>query len=150
MYFPLCSKLFLTSFFGRFAINVHALQDECNCFYRWHRATMRINCYTLFNGKKNLLTLVYRLSTFSTMKRRRWERIEIFDVNCDRCHSRLLTAHCFFISFFFLLFDLIENCVAVNIERTRKLISRLHEEKMKHKMKPLSLFEASYYNSTKR
>lgn len=140
--------------FHRFAINVYALQDECICFHResgiewrWKQIVTRFS-----SREENLLTVVYRLSMYSrrgeTRDDRERESGEIFEINCDRLLPFPFIPASFFallfyffsfssfLSFFFFRF-FIENSVMVNIERMRKLISRLHGGKMKYKMGPL-------------
>lgn len=124
------------------------------------RVAMKTNCYTLFlTGRKSIdsgVSFIYVFSTrrYDREREREKESGEIFEINCDRllpfpfipasffCSSLFYFFLLFFLSIvsffsFFPFFFFIENSVMVNIERMRKLISRLHGGKMKYKMGPL-------------
>lgn len=122
----------------------------------WYRVAMKTNCYTLFlTGRKSIdsgVSFIYVFSTrrYDREREREKESGEIFEINCDRLlpfpphffalPSSIFFSFSFFLSFLFFLFSVfffIENSVMVNIERMRKLISRLHGGKMKYKMGPL-------------
>lgn len=125
----------------------------------WYRVAMKTNCYTLFlTGRKSIDSGVSFIYVFSTRRydrererEREWRNFwdKLWSTAAIPVYSRLIfllfpllffSPFLSFYRFFFFLFSVfffIENSVMVNIERMRKLISRLHGGKMKYKMGPL-------------
>lgn len=121
--------------------------------WRWKQIVTRFS-----SREENLLTVVYRLSMYSRRdemiereREREWRNFwdKLWSTAAIPVYSRLIfllfpllffSPFLSFYRFFFFLFSVfffIENSVMVNIERMRKLISRLHGGKMKYKMGPL-------------